>query len=75
MAFTEELVGIDTPVVYNGSIESYHGYVMVVNAVHTDGYVFEDGTGGTRYTLRYGLRLTEVLQNVRRQSFKPLVNG
>jgi len=75
MAFTEELVGIDTPVIYQGSLEKYHGYVMVVNAVHTDGYVFEDGTGGTRYTLRYGLRLTEVLQNVRRKSFKPRVTG
>lgn len=74
MATEETLVGIGTWVYYRGSQEQCHGFALVIG-VRTDGYVFEDGTGGTRYTLRYGPKWSQVLENVRRGSFDIVENG
>lgn len=68
MAVEETLVAPGTQVFYQGSLSEKHGWAVVTD-VRTDGYVFADGTGGTRYTLRYGQHYTQFLFNVRRQSF------
>lgn len=71
---TEELVEIGTVVVYHGSKDEYNGRLAIVVYVESGGYVFDDGTGGTRYSLLIGAENSSNprLWNVRRGSFSEL---
>lgn len=59
---------------YHGSLTQYVGKTMTVEDIHPcyGGSTDPDGNIVQKYTLRYGPKFRQYIDNIRRESFTPL---